>query len=48
MSSQLHCLNFLRKITYKEHYDPLGGDLADPPKKLRIHLGKTLTTTNPE
>jgi len=35
---QLHCLNFLRKITYKEHYDPLGGDLADPPKKLRVHL----------
>jgi hypothetical protein len=37
---QLHCLNLLRKVTYREYYEPMGGDLADPPKKLRGHLGE--------
>lgn len=25
-------------MTYREHYEPLGGDLADPPEKMRTHL----------
>lgn len=35
---QLHCLNLLRKVTYKEHYESKGGDLSEPPEKLRLHL----------
>jgi hypothetical protein len=37
---QLHCLNLLRKATQLEYYKPIGGDFADPPEKLRGHLGE--------
>jgi hypothetical protein len=36
---QLHCLNLLRQATYRDYYDPLGGDFAESPDKIRMHLG---------
>lgn len=38
--TQLHCLNLLRKVTYKEYYEALGGDVSEAPKTFRGHLGK--------
>ncbi|KAI0195024.1 hypothetical protein F4808DRAFT_331271 [Astrocystis sublimbata] len=35
---QLHCLNLLRQNMYKDHYTPLGGDMAAAPNDLRNHL----------
>ncbi|KAL1627580.1 hypothetical protein SLS56_006301 [Neofusicoccum ribis] len=35
---QLHCLNLIRKVVHKDHYEPLGGDLAVPEEKLVGHL----------
>lgn len=36
---QLHCLNLLRKVTYKEYYQPLGGELAVEREALQAHTG---------
>lgn len=36
---QLHCLDLLRKYSYREHYTSWG-DVADDPDKLRLHMGK--------
>ncbi|KAF4312395.1 hypothetical protein GTA08_BOTSDO11535 [Botryosphaeria dothidea] len=35
---QLHCLNLMRKVTHKDHYQPLGGDLAVSEERLTRHL----------
>jgi hypothetical protein len=35
----LHCLNLLRRVTYKAYYEPLGGEFADGPDALRAHTG---------
>jgi hypothetical protein len=44
---QLHCINLLRRATYKEYYTELGtdGDFAEGDDMLRIHLGSS--TINP-
>lgn len=35
----LHCLNLLRRVTYKEYYEPLGGEFAHGPEALQAHTG---------
>lgn len=37
---QLHCINLLRRVTYKEYYEPLGGEFAAGPEALRHHTGE--------
>lgn len=37
---QLHCVNLLRRVTYKEYYEPLGGEFAAGPDALRHHTGE--------
>lgn len=37
---QLHCINLLRRVTYKEYYEPLGGEFAAGPEALQHHTGK--------
>ncbi|KAI9668157.1 MAG: hypothetical protein M1821_000977 [Bathelium mastoideum] len=39
---QLHCINLLRRVTYKEYYEPLGGEFAKGAKALQAHTGKTI------
>lgn len=34
---QLHCLNLLRRVTYRDYYEPLGGEFADGAEKLQKH-----------
>lgn len=36
----LHCLNLLRRVTYSDYYEPLGGEFAHGPKALQAHTGK--------
>jgi hypothetical protein len=36
---QLHCINLLRRVTYKEYYDPLGGEFSKGPEALQRHTG---------
>ena len=36
----LHCLNLLRKVTYKEYYEPLGGEFAAGQEALQHHTGE--------
>lgn len=36
---QLHCINLLRRIAYREYYEPLGGEFAGGPEKLQRHAG---------
>jgi hypothetical protein len=35
----LHCLNLLRRVTYKEYYTLQGGEFAHGPKELQVHTG---------
>lgn len=38
---QLHCINLLRQVTYKDWYGSLGsGDVAAKHKDLQMHTGK--------
>ncbi|KAL3704521.1 hypothetical protein TMatcc_008192 [Talaromyces marneffei ATCC 18224] len=37
---QLHCLNLLRKVTYKEYYEPLGGEFAAGREALQHHTSQ--------
>jgi len=39
---QLHCINLLRQFTYKDHYQPLGGDLGEDAAEVRMHLDHCL------
>jgi len=40
---QLHCINLLRQVTYKEYYEELGnGNFAGGPEELQMHTGKSL------
>lgn len=34
---QLHCLNLLRRVTYKTYYEPLGGEFAGGAETLQKH-----------
>ncbi|KIX96926.1 uncharacterized protein Z520_07040 [Fonsecaea multimorphosa CBS 102226] len=34
---QLHCINLLRRVTYKEYYEPLGGEFGKGPEELQRH-----------
>lgn len=36
---QLHCINLLRRVTYKDYYEPLGGEFAAGPEALKMHTG---------
>src|SRR5665213_2826332 len=36
---QLHCINLLRRVTYKEYYEPLGGEFEAGPEVLQRHTG---------
>ena len=36
---QLHCINLLRRVTYKEYYEPLGGEFGKGPEALQRHTG---------
>ena len=39
---QLHCLNLLRQVTYKDHYMKVGnGNFANGEEELLIHTGKS-------
>ncbi|KAH8805141.1 hypothetical protein F5884DRAFT_902212 [Xylogone sp. PMI_703] len=33
----LHCLNLLRRVTYKHYYEPLGGEFGHGPEALKMH-----------
>lgn len=35
----LHCLNLLRRVTYREYYEPLGGEFSKGPEALKGHTG---------
>lgn len=35
----LHCLNLLRRVTYREYYEPLGGEFGHGPEALKAHTG---------
>lgn len=35
----LHCLNLLRRVTYREYYEPLGGEFGHGPEALQAHTG---------
>lgn len=37
---QLHCINLLRRVTYKDYYEPLGGEFAAGAEALQKHTGK--------
>ena len=36
---QLHCINLLRRVTYKDYYEPLGGEFKAGPQALQMHTG---------
>ena len=36
---QLHCLDLLRQVTYKDWYGDIAGDLKDP-NMLQMHTGR--------
>ena len=38
---QLHCLNLLRQVTYRDYYEPLGGPFARGADALKAHTGKS-------
>lgn len=41
---QLHCINLLRQVTYKEHYMEVGnGNFAGGQEELQMHTGKFTT-----
>ena len=41
---QLHCLNLLRQVSFKDHYMQLGnGNFAGGEEELRMHLGRVLS-----
>lgn len=35
----LHCLNLLRRVTYREYYEPLGGEFSHGQEALQAHTG---------
>ena len=37
---QLHCINLLRRVTYRDYYEPLGGEFGHGPEALKAHTGK--------
>lgn len=37
---QLHCVNLLRKVAYKDYYESLDGEFAAGPEALRAHAGE--------
>ena len=43
---QLHCINLLRQVTYKDYYMELGnGNFAGGEEELQIHTGKCFEAT---
>ena len=36
---QLHCINLLRRVTYKTYYEPFGGEFEAGPEVLKMHTG---------
>lgn len=44
----LHCINLLRRVTYKDYYEPLGGEFAHGPEALQAHTGKSPITSPSE
>ena len=44
---QLHCINLLRRVTYRDYYEPLGGEFAAGPEALQMHTGKLLHLRSP-
>ena len=36
----LHCLNLLQRVTYREYYEPLGGEFGNGPGALKRHTGE--------
>jgi len=39
---QLHCLNLLRRVTYRSYYEPLGGPFLHGQDALQAHTGKSI------
>ena len=37
----LHCINLLRRVTYKEYYEPLGGEFGHGREALQAHTGES-------
>ena len=44
----LHCINLLRRVTYKDYYEPLGGEFAHRPEALQAHTGQFALLTAPQ
>ena len=42
----LHCINLLRRVTYKDYYEPLGGEFSHGPEALQAHTGEPCHGTN--
>ena len=38
---QLHCINLLRRVTYKDYYEPLGGEFGHGREALQAHTGES-------
>lgn len=36
----LHCINLLRRIAYRDYYEPLGGEFSKGPEALQTHAGE--------
>lgn len=44
---QLHCINLLRQVTYKDYYTELGnGNFAGGDEDLQMHTGEPLPMTD--
>jgi len=44
---QLHCINLLRQVTYKDYYMELGnGNFASGEEELQKHTGKSILYTS--
>ena len=45
---QLHCLNLLRRVTYREYYEGLGGEFGHGQEALQMHTGMIWNSHNME
>jgi hypothetical protein len=44
---QLHCINLLRQVTYKDYYTKLGnGNFANGEEELQMHTGESRPLRN--
>lgn len=41
---QLHCLNLLRQVTYRDWYEDISGNFKAGPEALQMHTGESTTS----